>query len=107
MQSSSIVTVEGEAGGNLGPVGHGPTVEQYVQASKADATLRAYASALRGFAGWCAERGVCSLPAAPSTVAEYLTERANAGKSMATLASCMAAITWVHKRAELLSPCVH
>jgi site-specific recombinase XerD len=107
MQSSSIVTVESEAGGKLGPVGHGPTVEQYVQASKSDATLRAYASALKGFASWCRERGCCSLPAEPSTVAEYLRQRANAGKSMATLASCMAAITWVHKRAELPSPCAH
>ncbi len=104
MQSNSIVTVSGQSGGNLGLVGAGPTVAEYAQASKSDATLRAYASALRGFAAWCAEHGECSLPAAPRTVAAYLTERANAGKSMATLAACMAAITSVHKRAELPSP---
>lgn len=46
----------------------------YIRAAKAPATLRAYRSDWRHFSDWCRQKGLSPLPAAPQTVALYLSE---------------------------------
>ncbi len=48
----------------------------FVQQSKAPATWRAYRSDWLHFERWCAAHGQLPLPAAPETVARYLTDQA-------------------------------
>jgi hypothetical protein len=53
--------------------------KSYVEAAKARNTRRAYRTQWRTFAAWCAQFGRESLPAAPATLALFLTARAQAG----------------------------
>jgi site-specific recombinase XerD len=78
-------------------------VRAYADAAVAMATRRAYASDLRAFSTWCAERGLQSLPAAPETVALYLAALAKVSK-MATIDRALVAISQAHKAAGLDSP---
>ena len=48
----------------------------YVAAAKAANTRTAYASDWARFAGWCADRELAALPAAPATLGAYLTAAA-------------------------------
>src|SRR5690606_23325396 len=80
--------------------------DEYAQRSRSDNTKRGYASALKGFASWCVYQSVSSFPATPSTIATYITERANEGKKVATIRRCLSAIAMIHKRAGLPNPCV-
>lgn len=79
--------------------------DEYAQRSRSDNTKRGYASDLKGFASWCVHRNVSSFPATPSTIATYITERANEGKKVATIRRCLSAIAMIHKRAGLPNPC--
>lgn len=76
----------------------------YARASKADATRKAYASQLRTFAAWCASAGLQALPAAPSTVALYLTHLAESGAASASMAQALSAISQAHVTAHHASP---
>jgi integrase len=53
---------------------------------------------------WAVEQGLASLPAAPETVALYLTARAGQGRRPATLEQDLAAIAGAHRAAGLPSP---
>ena len=46
----------------------------YLERAKAPGTLRAYRADWRHFTAWCGARGREVLPAAPDTLALYLTE---------------------------------
>ena len=50
--------------------------EAFARGARAAATWRAYEGKWRRFIGWCAERGEPALPAAPLTVARFLTDLA-------------------------------
>lgn len=76
----------------------------YAEASRAPATRRAYNSAWRAFATWCEANGLASGPAAPGTVALYLTARAEAGARVSTLNKAMAAIAAMHREAGFSPP---
>lgn len=77
----------------------------YAKAAKAKATLTAYASQWRAFAGWCASVGACPLPASSGAVALFLTARAGTdGVSVATLAQALTAISRAHVNAGHPSP---
>lgn len=76
----------------------------YAAASKADNTRRAYRSDWAGFFSWCVAQGLESLPAAPETVALYLTARAEAGRKASTITRCLAAISEAHLAVGLASP---
>ncbi len=80
---------------------------RYIAASVADNTRRAYQSAWRHFASWCAARGVPALPAAPDTVAAYLAALADAGRRYATLNQRKAAIAQMHAACNLERPTDH
>lgn len=76
----------------------------YARASKAEATVRTYRSAWRGFVRWCEAHGFAHLPAAPATVALYATARAEAGIKPASIDLDLAAIAAAHIAAGHPSP---
>lgn len=68
-----------------------------VKAARSPNTQRAYDSAWRHWNAWCGLHGFQALPADPLTVAAYLTERANEGRSVSTLDTARAAIRCAHR----------
>ena len=75
----------------------------YIRASKADNTQRAYRTDWRQFAVWCAAQGVCTLPASVDTVCRYLAERARFDK-YSTLSRRVASISQAHQADGQPSP---
>lgn len=71
----------------------------FSEASTSKRTREAYASQIRVFEAFCAEHGLRSLPASPSTLALYLTHRATSGTKPATLSVANAAIAAQHRAA--------
>jgi site-specific recombinase XerD len=72
----------------------------FLAASKAPRTIRAYSSDLRDFEGWCQQHGLASLPATPETVADYISDRAASGIKPATITRRLSAISQAHKMAD-------
>ena len=70
----------------------------HVENSKADNTRRAYRADWDDFTRWCRDQDVTPLPAAPETVALYLTECAH-GLKASTIQRRMASITQAHAAA--------
>ena len=68
----------------------------YTNEAKAANTRRAYAADWRDFTAWCATRRLAALPAAPETVALYLTELAGRCKT-STLKRRLSAISQAHQ----------
>lgn len=91
------------------PAALAPFVEQaraYFDGADAANTRRAYASAWQHFAAWCASQGVEAMPAAPETIALYVT--AHAGRlKIATLQQRLSAISRRHRDAGLEPPIGH
>jgi integrase len=75
----------------------------YIAEAVAANTRRAYRSDWRLFTAWCADRGLDPLPAAPFTVARFLTDQA-AMRTVATLARRLAAIVQAHRAAGHPAP---
>ena len=82
-------------------------VQEALASSRSPATRRAYASQWRMFTTWTGARGLSSLPAEPSAVAAYLTDRAGSGVSISTVQLSRAAIAAAHLDANLEDPCAH
>ncbi|MDB4928633.1 MAG: integrase [Myxococcaceae bacterium] len=76
----------------------------YVEAAKAPNTRRAYRTQWRTFAAWCERYGREPLPAAPATLALFLTARAQAGLKVASLGLALSAIRAAHGDAGLADP---
>lgn len=76
----------------------------YARASKAEATVRTYRSAWRGFVRWCEIQGLEALPADGATVAFYVTTRAKVGIKPASIDLDLAAIAAAHAAAGHPSP---
>ena len=76
----------------------------YARAATTDRTKIAYAQQWRSFAQWCAAHGLASLPAEPATMAMYLSDRADEGRKVSTLAQACAAIVRAHKMAGFPTP---
>ena len=94
------------------PIGRLPAeavalVQDYQRASKAGATVRAYKSDAAAFTAWCASHGIPSLPAAPASVAAFLSHEAKAGLASSTIARRLAAISYAHKLAAHADPAAH
>lgn len=79
----------------------------YAADARSPRTRRAYKYQLDRFASWCAEVGLDDHPAAPGTVALYITACADSGLRPATIAQTMSAITSAHREHGLPSPCAH
>lgn len=74
-------------------------VEFYVNAASSEATRRAYASDMRQFQEWCANKVVFdSLPATPGAVACYVAELADT-KKVASIERALVAIRKAHELA--------
>jgi site-specific recombinase XerD len=74
----------------------GDRMRDFVVASKAPNTIRSYTGDWRAFTAWCDEHGLDPLPAAPQTVAAYITDRAG-HDAVATLQGRITSISVAHK----------
>jgi len=77
--------------------------QAYIHAAKAPATLRAYRADWRHFQDWCRGKGVCALPAAPETIALYLSESSQKLRP-GTLNRRLTSINKVHRAAGHAAP---
>lgn len=75
----------------------------YLAAARSENTRRAYRNDWARFSAWCAERGCSALPAAPYTVALYLTDLVGA-LSIATLGRHLVSIAQAHRAAGHPTP---
>jgi site-specific recombinase XerD len=78
----------------------------FVDASRSQATRRAYASDWRDFSSYCGRHGLQSLPATPQSVTLYLTDLSQRSK-LATIKRRLAAIAQTHTERGLESPTTH
>jgi integrase len=104
MTTEIITTTNATASAEIGfPTDLTEHAQEFVDASKAANTLRAYKADWQDFERWCSERSVCSLPATPKTVALYLTDLSGTHKP-ATLTRRVSAISQAHQIAGLETP---
>ena len=75
----------------------------FMEAAKSENSRRAYRSDWRQFESWCRDHAVVCLPAAPDTIALYLTDLA-ADHKPASLQRKLTSITKVHQAAGFTSP---
>lgn len=78
-------------------------IASYAANSKAKNTWKAYQGDLRDFRAWCEALNLAALPAAPETVAAYLTELAPLCK-VSTIQRRLSAISQLHAATGLESP---
>ena len=76
----------------------------YGRAALSDNTMRAYRGDWLEFEGWCVARQRPHLPASPSTVANYASALASAGKKVPTIGRKLAAIRFFHRGAGQDNP---
>ena len=81
----------------------GRQAQEFAAAAKAGNTLRAYQADWRDFCDWCEAHQLAPLPAAPQTVALYLTDRAATLKT-SSLARRLTTINRAHQAAGQPSP---
>src|SRR3954462_14922609 len=81
----------------------GEQARGYLEQSKAVNPRRAYAADWRAFTAWCDQHRLTTLPAAPETVALYLTAHAGQRKA-STLQRRLVAIAHAHAAAGVDSP---
>ena len=74
----------------------------YAADSRAPATRRAYLHDWDGFAAWCAEHGLETLPASPATVAVYLSALADAGRRPTSIERALSGIAHAHRTRGLV-----
>ena len=80
-----------------------PQVREYIQASKAESTLRGYQSDWHDFCAWCEGNRLSGLPAVPETIAAYIAECADRLK-VGSIQRRLNAIAEAHKAAGLETP---
>lgn len=96
------------AGGLVGMESLAREAADFAGKGKSANTRRAYAGDVAAFTAWCEGQGLSALPAAPETVALYVTHLATAkGRKVAGIARALVAISQEHKRARLDSPARH
>jgi site-specific recombinase XerD len=76
----------------------------FAEQEKSAATRCAYRSDWRIFTAWCALHDLAPLPAAPGTVARFLSSQAVAGVKASTISRRCAAIGYAHKLAGHREP---
>lgn len=81
----------------------GEEARAFIGQSKAKNTIRAYRSAWADFEAWCVAQGLRALPAAPDTVALYVTAMAARAKA-STIQLRLSAISQAHQAAGHPSP---
>jgi integrase len=81
----------------------GEQARAYAESGPADNTRRAYRTDWLAFTAWCAARELAPLPAAPATLALYLTDQADVLK-VSTLQRRLVAIAQAHRLKGHASP---
>jgi site-specific recombinase XerD len=76
----------------------------YVDAARAENTLRGYRSDWREWAEWCGDEGLAPLPADPGTVSRYLVFLADHGVKITTMSRRLSALRLAHKLAGTADP---
>ncbi|ODU05026.1 MAG: hypothetical protein ABS81_08675 [Pseudonocardia sp. SCN 72-86] len=76
----------------------------YVEAARAENTLRGYRSDWAEFATWCDRAGRPALPAAGDTISAYLTELARHGAKVGTMSRRLSSIRFAHQLRDLPDP---
>jgi site-specific recombinase XerD len=79
----------------------------FAREQHARATRKAYRTDFGIFEAWCGSRGLAALPALPGTVATFLAAQTEDGAKPSTLSRRLAAIRYVHARANHPSPTAH
>ena len=64
----------------------------YAADCRATSTRRAYLSDFAGFEAWCAKQALLAMPAAPATIAVYLSALADSGRRVKTIERASAAL---------------
>jgi site-specific recombinase XerD len=72
---------------------------KFLEAAKAQATRKSYASDGRDFAGFCAAHSLPYLASTPDTLALYIGDLASRGLAVATIKRRIAAISYLHTQA--------
>ncbi|MXX89546.1 MAG: tyrosine-type recombinase/integrase [Boseongicola sp. SB0677_bin_26] len=80
-------------------------LEAAIRDSKSANTVRAYRASWRKWEEWSAAHGARVMPARPEAVALFVAERAEEGKSVASLRLAVAAIAAAHDAAGHANPC--
>ena len=78
--------------------------KEYMEASRSEATRRAYASDWRIFTAWAKDRGLPSHPASPETICLFLASQADSGVKASTLSRRVASIRLAHTSAGFEPP---
>lgn len=81
-------------------------MDRFAKKDRRSSTRRVYRSKWRGFARFCSERSVASLPASPEIVGAYLSKRAEE-VTLSTIRQDVAAIRWMHERCGAKDPTDH
>jgi site-specific recombinase XerD len=71
---------------------------------KAAGTRRIYSSDFAIFRAWCADQGLCAMPAEPGAVAAFVAHEAGRGIACSTIGRRVAAIKYAHKLAGHPTP---
>lgn len=105
MVAAAALPVPIAAGALSGPLAEEiEAARSYRLRARADNTLRAYTSDWMQFEGWCWDRNLEPLPAAPEVVATYLAALAKAGRADSTITRHLAAIGWRHRQDGIAPP---
>ena len=80
------------------------SVRENINACISDSTKRAYQRDWADFTRFCDAHSACPLPAAPETIAVYISALANDGKKASTINRRLAAISVTHQSAGMDSP---
>jgi site-specific recombinase XerD len=100
----ALVATSPMYGGALASLGElGDQARAYLDAARSVNTHRAYRADWQHFTDWCAERELAALPAAPGTLALYLTEQAGLLKA-STLQRRLVSIAQAHRVAGHPTP---
>lgn len=81
-----------------------PAAVRYIAASQAENTRIAYDTDWTEFTYWCEARSLSPLPAAPTTIIEYLTTLAEANAKVGTIARRLSTINRAHDEAGYMRP---
>ena len=76
----------------------------FMENAQAANTTKAYRSDWNAFVAWCESHSLVSLPAAPETVAAYITAEAQSGRKTSTIQRRLSSISQAHQSAGFDSP---
>lgn len=93
------------AGGNLAEARK--NAAEFLQASRAGNTVRAYRSDWADFEQWCRSQNLTALPAEPQSIALYLASLPGRGLKASTIKRRRAAIKWAHRHLDTINPVSH